>query len=371
LRIEGLEVFHVALPLEHPWRTAYGEDSAIHSVLVRMVSDVYEGWGEATPYFAPTYSSETATSAFFLISEVFAARLVGQDLDTAEDLLASLRQFKGNPMAKAALESAWWMLAAATVRQPLHRLLGGQTRSVEAGEDFGVEDSHDVLLEKIERAIQRGFTRVKLKVRPGWDLDMLRVVRSAYPHLVLHIDCNAGYSLDDISLFRAIDSLDLAMIEQPLPETDLFGHAELQRQIGTPICLDESVKSIADFEVALRLGSCQALNIKYGRVGGLSTAVRLHNAAHNAGVLCWVGGMLESAIGARINIELATLPHFTYPGDLFESRRFYHTDLTEPGIEMNADCTFTPVTEPEATPKPDPNRLREVTVRMASAGRLR
>jgi O-succinylbenzoate synthase len=342
MRIDSIEVVYAVLPLVHPWRTAYGEDWDIHSVLVRLVSGEDEGWGEGTPFFAPTYSHETATSAFFLNSEVFAPALIGRQFESAESLLSALKPFKGNTIAKAAMESAWWMLEAVRLGQPLHRLLGGERHRVEAGADFGVQDSYDVLLEKIQGAVERGFKRVKLKVRPGWDLEMLQSVRGVFPDLTMHIDCNAAYTLEDVPLFRAMDALGLAMIEQPLAHDDLFDHAELQQQIRTPICLDESVKSVRDFELALQLGSCRVLNVKYGRVGGLSVAKRLHDLAREEGVPCWVGGMLESGIGAGINIELATLPNFTYPGDLFESRRFYREDLTEPPIEMNDDCTFTP-----------------------------
>jgi O-succinylbenzoate synthase len=360
MHIDAIEVYYATLPLIYPWRTAYGEDTHVHSVIVRMESAGYEGWGESCPFYAPTYSSETATSAFFLVSELFAGELVGQDIATAHELLARLNQFKGNPFAKAAIESAWWLLYAAILGEPLHRLWGGEERNVDAGADFGVQDSYDMLLKNIQVAVDRGFKRVKLKVRRGWDLEVLRIVRSTFPRLRMHIDCNGGYSLSDVDFFKAIDELDLAMIEQPLFHQDLFDHAELQRQIRTPICLDESVTSTRGLELALRLGSCKVLNIKYSRVGGLSVAVRLHDIARDAGIPCWVGSMLESGIGAGINIELATLPNFTYPNDLFESRRFYHQDLTDPEVHMNADCTFTPSAMPGTPYKPVIERLARV-----------
>lgn len=342
MRIDSIQIYYVALPLIYPWRTAYGEDADIHSVLVRMQSGDNEGWGETTPFFAPFYSPETASSCYFLLSELFAPRLVGETIDSPEELLARLLPFKGNPFAKGGIESAWWMLESTIQGKPLHQLLGGKTRNIDAGADFGIQDSYDMLLESIQGAVDRGFKRVKLKAAPGWDLEMLKAVRSAFPELTIHIDCNAGYSLDDLSFFKEVDKLNLAMIEQPLFHTDLFDHAELQRQIETPICLDESIKSTRDFELALKLKSCRFLNIKYGRVGGLSIAVRLHDMARDAGIPCWVGGMLESSIGGSMNIELATLPNFSYPNDLFPSNRFYREDLTKPDILINPDCTFTP-----------------------------
>jgi O-succinylbenzoate synthase len=213
---------------------------------------------------------------------------------------------------------------------------------VDAGADFGVQDSIDMLLEKIQGAVDDGFKRVKLKVRPGWDLEMLQAVRAAFPHHTFHIDCNSGYTLDDLNFFKQIDKLGLAMIEQPLYHNDLLEHAELQRQIETPVCLDESIESIRAFEWALKLKSCQILNLKTGRVGGLSVAVKLHNMARDAGIPCWVGSMLESGIGAGVLVELATLDNFTYPGDLFPSSFFYRQDLTETELVLNEDCTFTP-----------------------------
>lgn len=363
--IDAIEVYYVTLPLIYPWRTGYGEDAEIHSILVRMVSGSSEGWGETTPFYAPTYSPETATSAFFLISELFAPELVGRDIHSAKDLLGRLNHFKGNPFAKAGPESAWWVLSAVISNQPLHCLLGGKSRKVLAGADFGVQDSIDMLLEKIQTAISRGFERVKLKVRPGWDLEILRVVRSTFPKLMLQIDCNGSYTLDDLPFFKAVDGLGLIMIEQPLFHTDLIDHAELQKNIYTPICLDESIKSVRDFELALRLGSCRVLNIKYGRVGGLSIAVKLHDVAKENGIPCWVGGMLESIIGESISIELATLPNFEYPNDLWESRSLYQTDLTDKSAFLNPDCSFTPSTVPGVPYKPMFDRIEAATVRKA------
>lgn len=365
MHIDGIEAYYFTRSLTYPWRTAYGQDAEIHSVLVRMVSGTHSAWGETCPLREPTYSPETATSAFFLISELFAPALVGQDIESAEDLLERLSPFKGNPFAKAGVESAWWMLKATMAGEPLHRLLGGETRDVACGAGFGIQDSYDMLLEKIQSAVDAGFPRVKLKMRPGWDLEMLRTVRSAFPDLTLQVDCNATYSLDDLPLFRALDDLDLAMIEQPLFHTDLFDHAELQQHIRTPICLDESVKSVRDFELALRLGSCRILNIKYTRVGGLSVAVRLHDLARDAGVPCWVGGVLESCVGQGIRIELATLPNFTYPNDLSANLQYSTPRLTESPPEPNPDCTFSPSAVPGIAYQPLMDRVADATIRNA------
>jgi O-succinylbenzoate synthase len=250
------------------------------------------------------------------------------------------------------VEALWWHLQAQIEGRPLHELWGGTRRTVDAGADFGIQDSIDMLLGNIQAAVDRGFKRIKLKYGPGWGLEMLKAVRSTFPRYTFHVDCNSGYTLDDLPMFKEIDQLGLAMIEQPLQYNDVLDHAELQKQLETPICLDESIQSVRDFELALRLGSCRVLNIKPGRVGGLSAAIRLHDMAREAGIPCWVGSMLESGVGAGTLIELATLDNFTYPGDLFPSERFYTEDLTDPPVVLNPDCTLTPSTVPDIPYQP-------------------
>ena len=365
MRIDTIELYYVAMPLKYPWRTAYGEDWEIHSILVKAVSGDYEGWGETTPFFAPTYSPETAGSAFFLLKEVFGPTLVGEELDTADDLNKRLAMFKGNPFAKAGIELAWWSLEAQIQGKPLHRMLGGTRDVVKAGADFGIQDSFDMLLGNIEQALQAGFKRVKLKARPGWDLDMLKAVRGAFPNDTFHIDCNSGYTLDDLPFFKEVDKLGLAMIEQPLHHTDLIEHAELQKQIETPVCLDESLTSVRDMEMALRLGSCRYVNIKPGRVGGLANARAIHDLAEQNGIPAWVGGMLESGVGAGICVELASLNDFVYPNDLFPSERFYEQDLTEPALTLQPGCVFKLSDVPGIPYKPVQERIDKVTLHRA------
>jgi len=364
MRIDRLDVYHVAMPLKYPWRTAYGEDVDIHSVLVKASSGEHFAWSESSPLFAPTYLTESAGGAFYHVSEIFGPHVVGREYETADDLNRRLSVFKGNPFAKAAIEIAWWTLQARIGGTPLHRLLGGRTREVVAGADFGIQDSIDMLLGNIQGVVDAGFPRVKLKAAPGWDLEMLRAVRGAFPDTTFHIDCNSGYTLDDLPLFREIDRLGLAFIEQPLGHADILDHAELARQIETPICLDESIVGIRVTEQALQVGACAYVNIKPGRVGGLATALAIHDLCRDAGVPVWIGGMLESAVGAAICVELATLDNFTYPGDLFPSSRFYERDLGTPVLQLTERCTFEPFTGP--LPAPDPERLAEFTVETAT-----
>jgi o-succinylbenzoate synthase len=372
MRIDRLDLFHVAMPLISPWRTAYGEDAAIHAVLCRITSGSLIGWGESSPLAAPCYSPEWGGGIFAVCRDWLAPALLGQDIRSGDELQQKLGHFKGNPFAKAVLDTAWWSLASREQNRPLHRLLGeyaGCTPrdEVAVGADFGVLDSVDELVTCVNGAVEQRFPRIKLKFRPGWDVPMLREVRRAQPTHPIHIDCNSGYRLADLNLFRQIDEFNLAMIEQPLQHDDLVDHAELQRAIRTPVCLDESLITQRQAQQAIALGSCQYANIKPGRVGGLTNAVKLHNEFAKAGIACWVGGMLESATGANACVALAMLPNFTYPADIFPSSRFYHQDLAETPLELMRTNEGLPgVRAPRELPDPNPTRLAKLTAQTAS-----
>ncbi len=370
VRIESIDIYHVAMPLIYPWRTAYGEDAAIESVLVAMHGGGLTGWGEAAPFAAPCYSPEWAAGVFHCVQQWLAPALLGQDIAAGEALQARLAHFKGNPFAKAALDTAWWDLEARRRDLPLHKLLGATRDRIPVGADFGVMDSIDDLLEGIGGAVAQRFPRVKLKFRPGWDRPMLAAVRKAFPEQVFHIDCNSGYRLSDLELFRAVDEFGLAMIEQPLQHDDVIDHAHLQMAIRTPVCLDETITSLDRTRQAIELGSCRYVNIKPGRVGGLTPAVAIHNLCQTAGIPCWVGGMLESAVGARICTALATLDNFTYPADIFPSSRFYHEDLADPPLELTPDPSGIPHVQAAPTPgigaQPVAARLKQLTLATAS-----
>lgn len=366
MRIDRIELHHVAMPLIYPWRTAYGEDAAIHSLLCRLISGSLDAWGEAAPFAAPCYSPEWAGGAFALARDWLAPALLGQTIDSGDDLQRRLALFKGNPFAKAAFDTAWWALESRRTGIPLHRLLGARSESVAVGADFGVMDSIDDLLEGIGGAVADRFPRIKLKFRPGWDLEMLRAVRNAFPSPTFHIDCNSGYRLVDVPLFRQVDDFELAMIEQPLQHDDLLDHAALQSQIRTPVCLDESITHPRQVEQAIRLGSCRYVNIKPGRVGGLTNAVKIHDLCRAADIPCWVGGMLESATGAAYCTALAMLDNFTYPADIFPSARFYREDLAERPLELVRLAEGSPgVAAPVAIPDPHPERLAKLTLEKA------
>ncbi|MCX8213802.1 MAG: o-succinylbenzoate synthase [SAR202 cluster bacterium] len=360
MRIDSLDVYHVKMPLIYPWRTSYGEDYDIHSVLVRATSGEHTAWSEVCSLQAPAYLPESVLSVFSHITEFFGPHVVGREYDTADEVNDRLAVFKGNSFAKAGIEECWWTLQTQITGTPLHKLLGGETREVSAGADFGIQDSYDMLLGNIQQAVDAGFPRIKLKVGRGWDLEMLQIVTSTFPDMTFHIDCNSGYTLDDLPFFKAIDPMGLAFIEQPLNYADVIDHAELARQIETPICIDETAVSVKAVEQAIKVGACKYVNIKPGRIGGLANSIKVHDICRDAGIPVWVGGMLESAVGAALCVAIATLPNFTYPGDLFPSSRFYTQDMADTNMVLTPQKTFLPFEG--ALPAPDAERLASMTV---------
>jgi O-succinylbenzoate synthase len=362
MKIDAIDVYRVGMPLIYPFRTAYGNDDRIETILVKLSSDEGYGWGEATAWQSPGYCPECAKTAFIVVRDFLAPRLVGEDVISGEDLQRRLAHVKGNYFAKAALDLAWWDLEARRRGQPLYRLLGGQRKGVDVGADFGIMESIDLLLAAIAKAVDAGFKRVKLKYRPGWDLDMVAAVRQAFPNLVAHIDCNSAYTLDAAPMFKKLDAYGLAMIEQPLMHDDLIDHATLQRQIRTPICLDESITSPDRARKAIATKACGWINIKPPRMGGMTPALAVHNLCREAGMPCWVGSMLESALGARQCLALATLPNFVYPADFFPTDRFYHEDLSDPRTVLDGPGYAENREVPGCGAEPNMGRLAQQTL---------
>jgi len=365
MKIESIELYRVAMPLVYPFRTAFGNDDTIESVLVCMRSGRDYGWGESAPWRYPAYSPECAATVFLMVRDVLAPLVLGKDVESGEALQGLLSGIKGNPFAKAALDLAWWDLHAKRHGQPLWRALGGRDPVVDVGADFGVMESVALLLETIEGAVADGYKRVKLKYRPGWDLDMIAAVRERFPELTVHIDSNSAYTLDALAMFRQLDAYGLAMIEQPLAHDDLVDHATLQAAIETPVCLDESITSVDKARKAIEIAACQWVNIKPGRVGGLTNALAVHNFCAAAEIPCWVGGMLESAIGASHCLALATLSNIKYPSDIFPSVRFYERDLARPPMLHSGPSQFRASDAPGAGAEPEREMLEQCTQQRA------
>ncbi len=362
MRIDRIEIHHTAHPMQEAWSTAYGSDETVNGVLVRLCAAGAEGWAESNPLELPTYTPEYAAGVFRLLSDVMAPRIVGQELESAEALLAALQEFKANNFAKAALEIAWWNLQSGITGRPLYDLLGGSLRDIPVGEALGISSSLDELLQRIGKAFDQGYARVKLKVRPDRDLEVLQEVRRAFPDGQFHIDGNCGYSLDDLAMFRELDKLGLLMIEQPLGYGDLVEHAKLQREIETPICLDESCASVAAARAAIELGACKIMNIKPPRVGGLANSRRILALCREAGIACWVGSMLETSIGTATNLAFASLPGIDLPSDAFPSARFYREEITERELALSAPGAMRPLEVASSAHLPLASRLKGRTI---------
>ncbi len=367
MKIDQIDLYHVSMPLIYPWRTAYGEDAEIHSVLCRMVSGSVEAWGESSPLAAPCYSPEWGGGIYSLARDWMGPLLINQDIKSGDDLQNRLSMFKGNPFAKAIFDNTWWCLKSRIENKPLHELLGATRNQVCVGGDLGIVDSIDDLVKSVDELVEKKYPRIKLKFRPGWDIPILDAVRKAHPDHPFHIDCNSGYRLGDIDLFHKIDDYQLEMIEQPLQHDDLNDHAKLQSQIKTPVCLDESISHPLHVQQAIQLKSCQYVNIKPGRVGGLTNALKIHDLCQEANIPCWVGGMLESATGVSICISLSMLDNFTYPADIFASNRFYHEDMAEEEIIISrSDDNIPSVNAPTHIPAPHPERLKKWTLQQTT-----
>jgi O-succinylbenzoate synthase len=339
--IETVELREIRLPLVHFFETSFGRTTRRRIVLARVIdSDGAEGWGECTAGEEPFYSDEWTDSCWSTLQTFLAPMILGQRVERAADVFSLMRPVRGHRMAKATLETACWDLEAKRAGVPLWKHLGGVRAEIPCGVSIGIQDSPQALIDKIEREVKAGYQRIKIKIKPGWDLRILEQVRASFPHLPLMGDANSAYTLADVQLFRAMDEFNLMMIEQPLAHDDILDHAELQRQVRTPVCLDESIHSDAHARHALEHGSCRIINVKLGRVGGHREAQRIEQVCRGVGAPVWCGGMLESGIGRAHNISMSTLEGFLLPGDVSASARYWDEDIIEPPVTVTPQGTI-------------------------------
>ena len=366
MTIEKIELFLCRLPLVHFFETSFGRSYDRTFVLIRVEGGGHEGWGESVAEANPYYSSETTETVWHIIAGFIAPLVIGTPFEHPREIYPALKRIRGHNMAKAGVEMAAWDLYARMQGVPLSRLLGGQRDRIASGVSIGIQDSFDQLMEKIDRELAAGYQRIKIKIKPGWDIEAVERIRQKFGTIPLQVDANAAYSLADGDLLARLDPYDLLLIEQPLDYDDVMDHAVLQRRIKTPVCLDESIHTVRIARDAIEAGACRIINIKPGRVDGHQPSIELHDLCAANDIPVWHGGMLESGIGRAHNIHLASLPNFTLPGDIAASKRYYQPDLIEPAIDIAADGTIAVPTAPGIGVNIVRERVEKATLRHVS-----
>src|SRR5262245_30728482 len=340
MRIERIEVRGMRLPLRFPFETSFGRSVDKEFLLVSVSADGVTGHAECVADVDPYYLPETNETVRHVVRDFLAPLLLSRELHSPQDVRPLFARVRGHEMAKAALEMAVWELEARRERAPLYRPLGGRGGEIASGVSIGLQKDASALLEKVETEVAAGYRRIKIKIKPGHDRDLVQAIRGRFPDVPLMVDANSAYTLDDAALFQALDEFRLMMVEQPLAWDDVVDHATLQARIRTPVCLDESIHSADDARRALALGACRIVNIKVGRVGGFAGALGVHDLCRSRGVPVWCGGMLESGIGRLANVHLQTLPGFTLPGDTSASARYFEEDLVDPPVVVSPRGTI-------------------------------
>lgn len=340
MKIEQISLYHIRMPLRAPFETSFGRIDARDAILLQVRADGLTGYGECVADRDPGYAYETSGTAWLILREFLIPAVLGQDIHSPSDFQQKVAHVRGHPMAKAGLEMALWDLQGKAEGKSLRELLGGERSRVEVGVSVGLQASPAALVSLVKKYLAKGYQRVKIKIKPGRDVGDTQAVRQAFPELRLQVDANSAYTLESAAALQPLDDLNLLLIEQPLAEDDLWDHSRLQRRFRTPLCLDESIVNPRHARQALEMGACRVINIKQGRVGGLTNALAIHNLCRQQGVPVWCGGMLETGVGRAANLALASLPGFTLPGDISATDRYYAQDITQERFELNADSTI-------------------------------
>ncbi len=363
MKIDRIELALLELEYLHFFETSFGRESGRTFIIVTAFADGLRGYGEVVASSAPLYSSETTTTAWHVLKDFLVPMVFDRNLAGPEEFAAAAKKFRGHPMAKAGLELALWDLKAKAAGEPLSKVYGGTRTEIAAGVSCGIEDSMADLLRAIESFLAEGYVRIKIKIKPGWDVEACAAVRDRFPDLVLQVDANGAYAIDDLEHLKKLDAFGLLMIEQPFAPYDLWDHAKLQRELRTPICLDESIVSLTTARQADEMKSGRIINIKVGRIGGMVESARIHDYCRSRGIPVWCGGMLESGIGRAHNLHIASLPNFTLPNDLSASNRYWKQDLIEPEIVLGKGGMIKVPTGPGMGVNPVEERIRRATLK--------
>ena len=351
------------MPLVHFFETSFKRTYNRRILLLTVHCDGIDGWGECVAGEDPFYSSEWTESAWLTIKHYLAPAVLGRTLSAARECVPLMARVRGHDMAKAAVENALWDAEAQEKQLPLWKLLGGTPREISCGVSIGIQDSIEQLLEKIHTELAAGYRRIKVKVKPGWDVNVLERIRSRWPEIVLSCDANSAYTLDELEHLRKFDQFNLLMIEQPLWNDDIYYHARLQKELRTSICLDESIVSVRSAAFAVETSACRIINVKVGRVGGFSEALKIHDLCHAHNIPVWCGGMLETGIGRAHNIALSTLENFRLPGDVSASKRYWKEDIIDPEVEVSAQGMIAIRDQPGTGYRVKQDLIEKLTVR--------
>jgi len=363
MKIDTVEIHQLSMPLVSQFETSKHVERDRECLLIHVEGDGNEGWGECVAQRVPWYSYESIGTAWHVLEDFLVPAILETELEAPSEFPERVAGIKGHPMAKAGLEMAIWDLAGQIAGEPLAEMLGGGRTQVEVGVSIGIQEDVKTLLEVVRNHLNEGYRRVKLKIKPGMDLEYVEAVREAHPDLALQVDANAAYDTNRSKIFEQMDQYELVLIEQPYPEEDLLAHAELQARVSTPVCLDESIDSVTMARQALDLDACRIINIKAGRVGGLTEAVKIHDLCSARNVPVWCGGMLETGVGRASNLALASLPGFTLPGDISATDRYYELDVAKPRFTLNSDGTINVPTNPGLGVDVDQSALEQFIVR--------
>jgi O-succinylbenzoate synthase len=363
MRVRKITLREIHLPLVAPFQTSFGTTTLRRIPLIEADVDGVIGWGESTAGEDPYYSYETVETAWHIIRDFLWPALQGREFASAADVHEIFARVRGHNMAKAGVETAIWDAEAKQKNVPLAKLLGGTREEIGSGVSIGIQPSIEVLLAKVEKELAAGYQRIKIKIKPGSDLEPARALRERFPRIRLMVDANSAYALEDAALLKQLDAFFLIMIEQPLGHDDIYSHAALQRQLETPICLDECIHDYEHARAAIELGACKIINMKLGRVGGHATARKIHDLCQAKSIPVWCGGMLESGIGRAHNIAMSTLPNFTLPGDVSASRRYWAEDIIEPEVEVTSRGTIKVPAGPGIGYAPRIDRIESLTRR--------
>ncbi|MCL6493177.1 MAG: o-succinylbenzoate synthase [Ignavibacterium sp.] len=363
MKIEKIELRHIKMELVSPFTTSMGTEYDEEHIIVRVDAEGITGWGECVAESTPFYSYETVSTAWHILQDFLIPSILGKNISSIDEAIQLYSKVRGHRMAKAGLEAALWDVFAKSKNISLSKMLGGTRNKIDVGVSIGIQNSIQELIKKVEGYLAEGYKRIKIKIAPGNDIRFVQALRKEFPNILLQVDANSAYELKHIDLFKQMDAYNLLLIEQPLGYDDIYEHSKLQKELKTPICLDESIHSLADTRAAIELESCRVINIKPGRVGGFTESKLIHDYCASKNIPVWCGGMLESGIGRAGNVALASLPNFSLPGDISASKRYYKEDIVEPEFVVNKDGTMDVPVKPGIGVEVNMKMLEKVTVK--------